>query len=153
MWTVFWPFNKFEFGELSHMDAWLYDNCQASMCGDHQISPSVQESAGFCRQFICYYLFFPVLFPNRRKQSRYVYRVLYLFSPWLAKLYKCSSILSHMVVMRMRNIRGILLLNIVVSTTEVKVIGQTDTEKTKLKFVYRNLRNFDANTTGWYDGN
>jgi hypothetical protein len=39
------------------------------------------------------------------------------------------------------------LLNIVVSTTEVKVIGQTDNEKKQLKFVYRNLRNFDANTT------
>jgi hypothetical protein len=110
---------------------------------DHRISPSVQKST----EFIFYYLFFPVLFPHRRKQSRSVYRVSCFFSPRLAKLYKFSSILSHIVGMRMRNIGGALLLNIVVSTTEVKVIRPTDNEKTQLIFVYRFLRNFDANTT------
>jgi hypothetical protein len=34
-----------------------------------------------------------------------------------------------------------------VSTTEVKVIGQTGIEKMQLKFMYRFLGNFDANTT------
>jgi hypothetical protein len=111
-----WPFYlSLKIKPLSH-GRWLYDMpivkrlcavCQASMCGDHRISPSVQESTGFCRQFICYYLFFPVLFPHRRKQSRSVYRVSYFFSPWLAKPYKCSYIFSHIVVMRMRNIPAI----------------------------------------------
>jgi hypothetical protein len=73
MCTMFRHFQIWTRKNLSHRRVAIwYSNSQASTWGYHRISPSVQKSTGFCRQFICYYLFFPVLFPYRRKQSRSV---------------------------------------------------------------------------------